>query len=433
MKKCLVSLLAGASLAAVYADGEMPSLSDVTLSQTDGRVTITYTLANGPAVVTADILTNAVVASEGVSIGAKNFWNMTGDVNKLVTGDGPHTITWKPYNSWPGHLITDGSVRAKLTAWETNTPPPYMVVTMKKPEVRYYASEDALPGGLHENPEYKLSKIVMKRIQAAEKSATLYPEGTAVTKTFDADYYIGVFEVTRGQWAQYKANQSNGFNVESAYRPMANMSCTQIRWSTIRGEWGMTTGCMYPNKPFCQAKSDNENYMWNSFLSFCRVDTGVDFDFPTSEQWEYAARGGYGEGYWGDGTPMLTTATDANLDKLGRYKNNGGEVSEAYPENQGVAQENWTSANGTAVVGSYKPNGYGLYDMHGNVSEWTTGHSTLVNGTGICWAFGGSWKSEATLCGAASSLNIHGGNTNNGLYGGRDDVGFRLAAPCIAK
>ena len=426
--------MAGASLATAFAEGAGPELSDVALSQTDGTVTITYTLANGPAVVTADILTNAVNAAEGVSIGARNLWNLDGDVNRLVTGDGPHTITWKPANSWPGHRVADASVRARLTAWEPTTPPPYMVAALKKKDVRYYASEDALPGGLHENPEYKLTKVVMKRIEAAGQTATLHPQGTAVQKTMDADYYIGIFEVTRGQWAQYGlASQSNGFNIETAFRPMANVSCTQIRYSTLRGDWGLDAGHLYPNAPAWEAPQGDGSYVWNSFLSYCRVNTGVGFDLPTAEQWEYAARGGYGDDCWGDGTKMMTTAVDANLDKLGRYKSNGGEVSEDYPANRGVAQADWTSANGSAVVGSYKPNGYGLYDMHGNVAEWTEGYTELANGTAICDARGGDWKSDATACGASSNKRIHGANMSSGTYGGYENVGFRLAAPCIAK
>ena len=79
---------------------------------------------------------------------------------------------------------------------------------------------------------------------------------------------------------------------------------------------------------------------------------------PTEAEHEYAARGGLdGARFaWGD---------------------------EAYPD--GVAQANsWLGRfpydnrghGGTAPVGSYPPNGYGLYDMTGNVWEWTTDYYT---------------------------------------------------------
>ncbi len=440
MKTTLISLAAAACAATSFADeAAVPTLSNVTLSQSGTIVTVSYTLANGPAVITADILTNAVDAAQGVSIGAQNFRNLRGDVNKIVMEDGTHTITWRPHRSWPDHLITDNSVRARLTAWATNTPPPYMVADLANGERRYYASEDALPGGLHENPEYKLTKVVMRRIEAAGKSAVIgskvelgYSSAEySYTVTFDADYYIGVFEVTRGQWAQFDSARSNGFNVESAFRPMANASYAQVRWNKVSEEWGNDgTVADWPAAP-----------RESSFLGRCRTATGIDFDLPTAAQWEYAARGGFGEGYWGDGSPIVGTEADANLDRLGRYAKNGGQVSDDFAANRDIEQTAWTSANGTAVVGSYRPNGYGLYDMHGNVREWvldwwydnpsafTDAPPSVPQTTSrLCTVRGGHWNDVSVGCRAAARAAKAGTPAAKDIY-----TGLRLAAPCIAK
>ena len=100
-----------------------------------------------------------------------------------------------------------------------------------------------------------------------------------------------------------------------------------------------------------------------SFLGLLRLKTGLDFDLPSDAQWEFAARAGHGSGYWGDGSKVLNTDTDANLNKLARYRGDN-------PGGTSATTSTAPTAGGTAIVGSYKPNSWGLYDMHGNVWEW---------------------------------------------------------------
>ena len=79
------------------------------------------------------------------------------------------------------------------------------------------------------------------------------------------------------------------------------------------------------------------NVSWNDCQEFCK-DTGLQL--PTEAQWEYACRAGSTDKYAGTG----------NLDEMGWYSDNSG--SKLHP------------------VGTKHPNAWGLYDMHGNVSEW---------------------------------------------------------------
>jgi hypothetical protein len=90
-----------------------------------------------------------------------------------------------------------------------------------------------------------------------------------------------------------------------------------------------------------------EMVSWNDAVVFCEALTkmegkrGWEFSLPTEAQWEYACRAGTNTNYsWGDlVTPEFANYRDTKLKK-------------------------------TLEVGTYRPNPWGFYDMHGNVAEW---------------------------------------------------------------
>ena len=354
---------------ATTASAAVPRVSSTQMTQAANRlVTITYELADGPAVITLDIETNVTGTAEWVSIGGENIQQVTGDVWKKVE-TGSHTIHWRPDLSWPDHKIAAGGARAAITAWALDNTPDYMVVDISdaaQPNTqKYYPSVDFLPGGVT-NSLYKTTTLLMRKIMAKDVTWTMgstTPERHAAAcegthqVTLTNNYYIGVYEVTQTQWGQVATNStiSANFTTERFLRPMENVSYNEIRNATS----STTANAAYdwPNDP-------NPS----SFLGLLRTKTGFDFDLPSEAQWEFAARAGNGVGYWNDGSPMLNEDTDANLALLGRYERNGGRVWNG--KSYVVPKASCGVTNGTAIVGSYAPNAWGLYDMHGNVWEW---------------------------------------------------------------
>jgi formylglycine-generating enzyme required for sulfatase activity len=143
-----------------------------------------------------------------------------------------------------------------------------------------------------------------------------------------------------------------------------------------------------------------ENVSWEDAMAFCRKAselTGEKFRLPTEAEWEYACRAGT--------TTAFNTGTDLAKD-----------------------QTNF-DGGGTVDVGSFRPNVWGLYDMHGNVWEWCSdwygGYDVskkndprgAAKGTDRVLR-GGSWFNNAGRCRSASRGRNDPGSRRN-RYGVR--------------
>lgn len=414
-----------------------PTVSDVKVEQDGLRtVKVTYRL-DADAVVTIDVLTNST-DDAWVSIGAKNITHTWGDVHKLVkkTGAGAtseHACYWAADKSWKEKVGDRFDVKVEVKAWSVTAPPDYMVVDILPVmgTVRYYESADQLPDGGVTSRVYKTDRIVMRKIPA--KGVT-YVMGSPVGEvgrinrvqdggvetqhyvTLTNDYYLGVYELTRQQYihvTEHKAqNSASGTllwpaNVEgdNACIPATKDIYKWFDYYNFRGnaDW----------------PSSGYNIASGALASF-RTRLGIDFDLPTEAQWEYACRAGMSAALY-TGEEIVDANVSENLDSIAWYKGNSG--------------------NSYHPVGLLKPNGFGLYDMLGNVAEhvldWRLddlGSDAVIEPTGpesgtYAVPRGGSYNKPASNCRAAFRQHW----VKRDIDGRHSDIGFRLYAPAIAR
>jgi formylglycine-generating enzyme required for sulfatase activity/tRNA A-37 threonylcarbamoyl transferase component Bud32 len=186
---------------------------------------------------------------------------------------------------------------------------------------------------------------------------------------------------------------------------------TQAQYQAIMGsEQGYFTGTNCPV----------ECVTWDDAVAFCQKlsqKTGKNYKLPSEAQWEYACRAGTTTPfYFGESiTPDLVNC-------------NGNHAYAAAPKGQDREQ--------TTDVGTFPPNAFGLYDMHGNVWEWCEDDwqknyvnapingSALISLNDIKVLRGGSWYLYPQDC---RSANRDNGNRVFTDY----DIGFRVV--CLGE
>jgi formylglycine-generating enzyme required for sulfatase activity len=380
-----VVVLSAAGLLSIAQAGAV--VSDVKVAQDPGtcQVAVDYTLSER-AIVTVDFLTN------GVSVGGARFRSVAGDVHKVVEA-GARRILWRPDKDWPNvRLGKDVVFTAKVTAWAENTPPNYMVIRIDdavqelpaEQRTTYYETAEALPfpGGVQDVlclTDYLVFRKcpaanVTFRIGAITADCNLIECRPAHFVTLTNDFYIGVYEVTQQQYAYFAGTKQTAkpsyFTADWAMRPVENVSMVALRGY-----------CNYD--PNCTPENGKRKYWPESgheilatetdgsqpSLSRLRLLTGKDFDLPTDAQHEFAARAGK-PGVLPDGYALWDTVDGLNSQqRVGKYTRSQ-ESPDITVMPSAVTPETPAAAGGTAVVGSYAPNDWGIYDMVGNVSEW---------------------------------------------------------------
>ena len=228
-------------------------------------------------------------------------------------------------------------------------------------------------------------------------------------------FYMGQFPVTQNIWKKvmgynkshfiYKENEVKGKVAETLLQQLSEVASSSSVLSTVNSLIGkplfhnigsVTKASYYMDKTkewassqvnhFISSECDDfghypvESITHDEAVEFTRrlsKLTNIPFSLPSEEEWEYAARGGNkSKGY--------RFAGSNDLDDVAWYNNNSGDS--------------------THPVGEKMPNELGLYDMCGNVWEWTEtpAHSYSfqdIEPAGNCFIRrGGSWWHEANNC-----------------------------------
>jgi formylglycine-generating enzyme required for sulfatase activity len=254
------------------------------------------------------------------------------------------------------------------------------------------------------------AKVFSQTIGDSRLEMVALPAGQFMMGQTEAEKAELIRQVGEQDYKKYFARELPRHSVTLAAFSMGKYPVTQAQYQAIMGN--------NPSK-FKGNSRPVEKVSWYEAMEFCdRLSKKLDqpYTLPSEAQWEYACRSGtttpfhFGE----------TITTDlANYD--GRYTFASGP--------KGVYREETTD------VGSFLPNGFGFYDMHGNVWEWCLDHwhdnYERAPTDGSAWVTGGdssrrmlrggSWFYNPRLCRCA-----YRGTVN--LVSGSFSIGFRVVS-----
>ncbi|MCP5198140.1 MAG: SUMF1/EgtB/PvdO family nonheme iron enzyme [Gammaproteobacteria bacterium] len=232
-------------------------------------------------------------------------------------------------------------------------------------------------------------------------------------------FALGQFEVTVGEFKRFVEAMSYRTDAERD----AKNGCRA--WSAKDSNWDWRAGLSWRDAGYPQ-KEDHPVVCvsWNDaqrYVTWLSERTGQVYRLPSEAEWEYAARAGTTSArYWGDDPEQAcqyANGADQTEGPDGLTWNEKHECKDGY----------WFSA----PVGSFRPNDWKLYDVLGNVWEWTcSAYAKDYDGSEAKCANkdttdplalrGGSWNSEPTR---VRSADRDGSVPTGRFY----DVGFRLA------
>ena len=169
------------------------------------------------------------------------------------------------------------------------------------------------------------------------------PHRVVITKAF----YLGIHEVTQEQFQKVMEYNPSCYS-------LAPKGLSGVKYNVSPGQGAKKLAGLHTGK------FPVENISWLEAVEFCRRLSELPsertarrtYRLPTEAEWEYACRGGAKTNQvFSFGNELTAKLANCGVGYVSRHK-----LSGALPR--------------TTTVGNYAPNLFGLYDMHGNVSEW---------------------------------------------------------------
>ncbi len=397
LRRRAVALLAALGLLAATSLPAAEGISNLRFSQRAGTnlVDIRYdlsTTATNPLLVAVTVSTNG---GNSYDLPATHF---TGDVGYGVTAGTNKWIVWEALRDWPDRFSTN--VFLHLTVFDG---PPGMAL---------------IPAG----------PFVMGDTFGDSYSGTELPLHTNQISAFCMDKW----EITKALWdSVYTWAITNGYSFEygaqgkAANHPAYSMTWYDaVKWCNARSEQQGRTPAYYTSAAQTTVYRTGQVAVQNDWVKW-----SSGYRLPTEAEWEKAARGGAsGQRFPWSGTNNITHSM-ANYYSSSSYAYDTSPTRGFHP----------TFATGsypyTSPVGYFAANGYGLYDMAGNVWEWcwdwygsySSGSQTDPRGpaSGSDRVFrGGGWYPDAIGCRAADRYDYGGDPTYWYYY-----WGFRSVLP----
>lgn len=226
--------------------------------------------------------------------------------------------------------------------------------------------------------------------------------------TLTKAFYMSRYEVTNSQYAAFlnAAGIGDDGQGEVTYSKDGNPPTTENQTFITTHDWGVKHD---GGRWVAQSGYENHPVIYVTWYGAKAFADYYGYSLPTEAQWEYACRGGQTSSLpfgIGDGTKLI--AGMANY-----YVRNSYDLERGGHFTDDTNHDTYYQGKTTAV-GTYPyANGYGLYDMHGNVTEWCLdqwdgrdyGAESVTDPVGTVGSYrvlrGGGWYNDAQRCRSA--------------------------------